>query len=86
MRRSCRLSNRRVRNQELGLARVKKFFNHFVHKDQLNDFWIKKIFFTRMPAYEPEKEIVASLERSKGGAHFAQIPWQQGYNIPSASP
>ena len=45
MHRSCRLGNRRVRNQELGLARVKKFFNHFVHKDQLNDFWIKKDIF-----------------------------------------
>lgn len=36
------------------------------------------------PAYEPLKAIVASRDRSSGGAQKRQMPWQAGYVTPCA--
>lgn len=30
----------------------------------------------------PQKAVVANRLLSRGGAHFAQIPWQAGYETP----
>jgi hypothetical protein len=35
-----------------------------------------------MPAYVPQKASVAKRDRSRGGAHILQIPWQDGYVTP----
>jgi hypothetical protein len=37
---------------------------------------------TTAPAYDPQKASVARRDRSSGGAHHRQMPWQAGYVTP----
>ena len=57
----------------------------FIFIYYLNQFKIYYLFIIVViiiVEVSPEKDIVASLLRSKGGAHFRQIAWIQGKVTP----
>lgn len=41
-------------------------------------FYVTNERNTKIESYLPQKEVVANLLLSNGGAHLLQIPWQAG--------